>query len=100
MILQLKRIILAVSILVFSGVGYAAADDNGSHKYCPRGASLYFFVFAYWCEDGVYAGVQPFDCKSGPGQAVGSWNNSSVSAEQICTQQSNGMVASQMKTSN
>jgi len=111
--LNLKLNVLAASILVFSGVAYADPQDNAfnkfgdnvhspagghqTHVYCPRGASLYWGIFGYWCEDGVYAGVHPMDCKSGPGQAVGSWNDSSLSADQICTKQSTSMVASQGK---
>ena len=113
MTLNLKLNVLAASILVFSGVAYADPQDNAfnkfgdnvhspagghqTHVYCPRGASLYWGIFGYWCEDGVYAGVHPMDCKSGPGQAVGSWNDSSLSADQICTKQSTSMVASQGK---
>ena len=74
--LRFKTLLLAVAVALLAGTGIARAGDDTSHRYCSRGASMYWGIFGYWCEDGTYAGVQPFECKSGPGRATGAWNNS------------------------
>jgi hypothetical protein len=79
--------VAALALLGSSGIARAGGDDT-SHKYCPRGASMYWWIFGYWCEDGTYAGVHPLECKSGPGQAPGTWNNSALTPDQLCMQQS------------
>ena len=86
--LRFKPLLLALAIALLAGTGVASAGPYDNHRYCPRGASLYWGIFGYWCEDGTLSGVQPFNCKSGPGQATGTWNNSSLTPDQLCMQQS------------
>ncbi len=86
-------LVAALSLLGSTGIARAGGDDT-SHRYCPRGASLYWGIFGYWCEDGTYAGVHPLDCKSGPGQATGTWNNDSQTPDQLCMQQSSSATQS------
>jgi peptidoglycan-associated lipoprotein len=85
--LHFKPLLLAVALALLGSAPIAKADDNTSHKYCPPGASMYWGIFGYWCEDSTYAGVHPLDCKSGPGQAIGTWNNGSLTPDQLCMQQ-------------
>ena len=85
--MRFRPLLLVAALALLGSSGIARAGDDGSHRYCPRGASLYFGIFGYWCEDGTYAGVQPFACKSGPGQATGAWNNDSQTPDQLCAQQ-------------
>ena len=67
--LRLKSLLPAVMLAVLAGMGIASADTYTSHWYCPRGASIYWGLFGYWCEDGTLSGVQPYRCTSGgPGQ--------------------------------
>jgi hypothetical protein len=87
--LRFKPLLLALALALLGSAGIArAGDEDTSHKYCPRGASMYWGIFGYWCEDGTYAGVHPFACKSGPGQVTGTWNNGSLTPDQLCMQQS------------
>jgi hypothetical protein len=86
---------LAGLILASAVVGTSAAYADGSlalfnytdqsHVFCPRGATLYWGIpFGYWCEDSTLSGVQPIDCKSGPGMKTGSFNNGSQTPDQLC----------------
>ena len=86
--LRFKPLFVAVALALLGSVGIAEAGDDSSHGYCPRGASMYRGLFGYWCEDGTFSGVHPFACKSGPGQATGTWNNGSLTPDQLCMQQS------------
>ena len=60
--------------------------SDQSHAYCPRGGRMYWGLLGYWCEDSTLSGTRPIDCTSGPGQPVGTWNNGSMTPEQLCTQ--------------
>ena len=85
--LRLKSLLPAVMLAFLAGTGIASADTYTSHWYCPRGASIYWGLFGYWCEDGTLSGVQPYRCTSGgPGQARGSWNDSALGPGQLCLQ--------------
>ena len=83
-------LLLAVALTLLGSLGIARAGDSEdtSHRYCPRGATMYWGIFGYWCEDSTLSGVHPIECKSGPGQAVGTWNNDSQTPDQLCMQQS------------
>ena len=86
--LRFKPLLLAVALALIGSAGIANAGGDTSHRYCPPGASMYWGIFGYWCEDGTYAGVQPFECKSGAGQATRTWNDDSRTPDQLCAQQS------------
>jgi hypothetical protein len=94
--LRFKPLLAAFALALLCGAGAAQADGSGdnisSHMYCPRGASMYWGIFGYWCEDQTYSGVQPIDCKSGPGQAVGTWNNAGLTPDQLCMQKSSSTI--------
>jgi hypothetical protein len=102
--MYVRRIVAGLTLaLAAFGASPASAVElfnytDQSHVYCPRGASLYWGILGYWCEDSALAGVQPFDCKSGPGQSVGTWNNGSQTPDQLCRQQSS--MPSQPTTTN
>jgi hypothetical protein len=53
---------------------------------CAPGGRMYWGLFGYWCEDSTLSGTRPIDCTSGSGQPVGTWNNGSMTPEQLCTQ--------------
>ena len=57
-----------------------------SRAYCAPGGRMYWGLFGYWCEDSTLSGTRPIACASGPGQPVGTWNNGSMTPEQLCTQ--------------
>ena len=94
--LRFKPALLALVLALLASTGIASAEGAGSestsHLYCPRGAKLYSFLFGYWCEDGTISGVQPIDCKSGPGQLPESWNNSSLPPDQVCSGKSTSTI--------
>jgi hypothetical protein len=82
---------LALVLTLIGAVPMASAGtlfnySDQSHAYCPLGGRMYWGIFGYWCEDSLLAGVRPIDCKDGPGQPVGTWNNGSMTPEQLCTQ--------------
>ena len=91
--MNMRRVVmgLVLALAAFSAAPASAAkwfnygDDQGSHVYCPRGGTLYFgYFFGYWCEDSTVSGVDPIDCKSGPGMETGTWNNGSLTPDQLC----------------
>ncbi len=92
--MRLRQILagLILASAVF-GTSAAYADESlglfnytdQSHVYCPRGATLYWGIpFGYWCEDSTLSGVQPINCKSGPGMKTGTWNNGLQTPDQLC----------------
>ncbi len=100
--LRFKLLLLAFSLVLLGGAGMARAGGQGtsqpdtSHKYCPHGSMMYQGIFGYWCEDSTINGAHPMDCKSGPGQLEGTWNNSSLTPDQLCMAQ--GSMAVQPTT--
>ena len=87
---RITALLLALTILIGASP-LASADDlfgppGPSHKYCPRGAKMYWFYFGFWCEDMSLSGVHPIECKSGPGQPPGTWNNGTQSPDQLCNE--------------
>ena len=92
--LRLTSLLPAAMLVLLAGTGIASAGTYTSHWYCPRGASIYWGVFGYWCEDGTLSGVQPYRCTSGgPGQARGSWNDSAAKSRST-SQPSSGRITS------
>jgi hypothetical protein len=84
---------LCLTLALFASLSPASADDlfssnEPSHVYCPRGATLYWGLLGYWCEDSTFSGVHPIKCKAGPGMTTGSWNNGSATPDQLCGAQS------------
>ena len=82
-------LVLALAALSASPAGAAQwfnyGTDGQTHVYCPRGGTLYFgLFFGYWCEDSTFSGVDPIACKSGPGMEPGTWNNGSLTPDQLC----------------
>jgi hypothetical protein len=96
-------LIWALGLAIFGGISSAGAGQpfnysDQSHMYCPPGATMYFGLFGYWCEDSTMFGVEPTDCKSGSGQLKGTWNNGARTPDQLCT--ANGGMSEKPATTN
>jgi len=88
---RLSAMLLGLALAIGDAMPIASADtlfnySDQSHAYCPRGGRMYWGLLGYWCEDSTLSGVRPIDCTSGPGQPTGTWNNGTMSPEQLCTQ--------------
>ena len=89
--LRFKPLLLAAALGLLASAGIASADgENTSHTYCPRGSMMVHseILGYFWCRDTMLIGIQPVDCKSGPGQAAGTWNNGTQTPDQLCQQTS------------
>jgi hypothetical protein len=99
--LRFKPLFLAAALALLCSAGIASADgEHTSHSYCPRGAGMYQSVILgyFWCNDSTFYGVHPIDCKAGPGQPADTWNNGSLTPDQLC--QAQNSLPSQPTTSN